>query len=645
MPSVRCEEHAFVTCVHGKDEVRWCTACARIVHVAPRSLRVPPPHEYVGFLRSEITHEEREARERPWVDARLLRYRTVSRALGHLDVQVAPHPEARWRQGGDVEMRGVDLPGARHLAPMGTVLSVDEDRLVLRVRANEGLARLVGMDWVRLEVRLSDPTQLLRSQLRVYNLLLDTPIVEGLTDPGTLPRLDPWRPEGWIPLRELDPAMEANPDQALAFAHALRAPEGGLALVQGPPGTGKTRLLANVIRAIQARGGTVLVASHTNVAVDNVLERLLLLDPDARDRVARLGNPLKVSPPMQALWADWRGFGLDWEAEDPQATLFSNVFRVRPLVGTTLSALASRMAASFSPRYERFDYVLVDEASMNFLPFVAMALHAGKRLVLVGDHRQLPPIVRAPDYAARPGFSMGTFEHVGRVRPDLLVSLRRQYRSLPGIMDWANEALYGGRLETMRSGDAPRVRVGEVVLPGPAVWVDTTRLPRNAHVVRASGPMGTPSFANARHLALAVHLTDALLAGGTLPEEIAFISPYRLQADLYASLARARLGCEGLEASTVDRFQGREKRVVLYDVTTTAPQRSHESVQRLNVSLTRAKDLLVVLGPRGFSTGPSENVFYYSLARWFEGRPVVDATALCIPEDLVRDASALAGEA
>lgn len=644
--SVRCVEHALVTGVHERNEVRWCASCAQIVHVGPRALRPPRPDELDDYLKAEVARATGEARERPWVEARILGYETVSGLAGLLHLQVAPVPPATWRRGEAVEFRGIDLRAPRPLASASVIESVEEDRLAVRVRANEGLARLVGKDWVQLEVRVADLTHLALGQLRVFQrLLADTDLVERLLDPARrLPRLDPWRPEEWPALAALDPAVAGNPDQARAYAHALRAPQDGLALVQGPPGTGKTRLLANVARALLARGRSVLVASHANVAVDNALERILDLDPALAGRMVRLGAPARVSRRVEPLWSDAAAFPLDWESDDPHATLFSSVFRARPLVGMTLATLTSRVARTYAARYERFDWVLVDEASMNLLPVVATALHVGKRVVLVGDHRQLPPIIAAPEYAARPGFSMGTFEHVARARPDLSVMLRRQHRSLPGIMDWSNEALYAGRLETVREGAPPAVRVGRALLEGPAAWVDTGALPGNRHVARALGREATPSFANPHHAALALRVAEALVGDGHRPEDIGFISPFRLQAALFHQLAAVHLDGAGIESSTVDAFQGREKRIVLYDVTTTTPQRSHESIQRLNVSLTRARDLLVVLGPRAFSAGPEANLYYHSLARWFDGRPVVDARLLDADAEALDDAHRILGE-
>lgn len=306
----------------------------------------------------------------------------------------------------------------------------------------------------------------------------------------------------------------------------------------------------------------------------------------------------------------------------------------------TLAMLASRMAARYSANYGRFDYVLVDESSMNLVPPITCAWHAGHRLVLVGDHRQLPPIIQAPEFASRPGFCMGPFERIAWERPDLLARMTRQYRSLPGIMDWSNRALYDSKLQTIRQGAPPALDIDGQRDSGPCMWIETSRVKGNDHIVRSTGVRAMPSFANPTHAAVAIHVLRSLLGHGYAPAEIGYISPFRLQAGLVAELAATHLDTREIEASTVDAYQGREKNAIVFDATTT-PQRSHDSIQRLNVALTRARDLLIVIGVRDAAVTQDKSPYYYSLCRWSDGRPTLDAARFNLDPELLADARAM----
>lgn len=636
-----CGSPAPQACAHERDQITWCANCAQILHVEPRTKRAPDASEYNRHLKKELAMSEDEAREAPWVSAKMVEYQTVSRLGGLLTLDIAPNSENALRPGDQVEFRGIDIRKPRHLPWSAVVVSATPAQVVVRLPANDGLARAIGLDWIQLEMKRADLSHLLRNQIKVYQqLLIDTDYAERLLEPADLPRIHR-RADAHLPLlNALDPEAATNDEQAAAFTHALGTPKGGLALVQGPPGTGKTRLIANLVRAIVRAGGSVLVTAHTNVAVDNALDNILRLEPAMRGSMVRIGNPLKVSPAIQPLRQPWTAFPSAGDPVDPNADAFSTVFGSHPIVGTTLAMLASRMAARYSPSYRRFDYVLVDESSMNLVPPITCAWHAGQRLVLVGDHRQLPPIIQAPEFAARPGFCMSPFERIAWERPDLLARMTRQYRSLPGIMDWSNRALYDNKLETMREGAPPALEIDGQRDTGPCIWIETSRVEGNEHLVRSIGHTRSASFANPTQAAIAIHVIRALLGHGYEASEIGYISPFRLQAGLVHNLAAEHLQTREVEASTVDAYQGREKRVIIFDATTTTPQRSHDSIQRLNVALTRARDLLFVIGPRDATEGQDVSPYYYSLCRWFASRPTLDASRFTIEPELVADARA-----
>jgi superfamily I DNA and/or RNA helicase len=143
--------------------------------------------------------------------------------------------------------------------------------------------------------------------------------------------------------------------------------------------------------------------------------------------------------------------------------------------------------------------------------------------------------------------------------------------------------------------------------------VDTGNVPGNRS--EQSGR----SRVNPTHVDLAHRLLKDLLKSGLTPDEVGYIAPFRAQAQLLRETLendRRNPGLAAITVATVDAFQGNERKAIVFDFTTLHPAKPHEDHRRLNVSLTRAEDLLVLLGPRRFALTPKENPFYWSLQNW-----------------------------
>jgi hypothetical protein len=451
------------------------------------------------------------------------------------------------------------------------------------------------------------------------NLLRAFGVVERRTghdlDPRRLPDLVDKPIPGWQ-----DDGL--RPAQARAVRLALHLPERGVLLVQGPPGTGKTTVIARFLKEAAARGKTVLVTSHTHVAIDNALRKALRGDPSLAGKMVRLGDSSRVAPDLAHVNKRIGSFRMEEDEEADPATrekavpLFENLQRHHPIVGMTLDALASALvvADGLDQELRPFDWVLVDEAGMNGYPKIAVANAVAKRLVLVGDPLQLPPIVRAWSFRNDETYKRSHVELLQMMRPDLSVLLDEQFRCHPTVYQWSRDAVYGGKVQSRREpapGKAKRLLGQE--LRSPVVWVDTTNLAGNR-----SEQAGT-SRINPAHVRLAVDLLKDLLRQGLAPEDVGYIAPFRAQAELLRGTlaeerrhpALARVTC-----ATVDAFQGNERKAIVFDLTTLHPAKPHEDHRRLNVSLTRAEDLLVVVGPRRFVTTPKQNPYCWSLQNW-----------------------------
>jgi superfamily I DNA and/or RNA helicase len=278
----------------------------------------------------------------------------------------------------------------------------------------------------------------------------------------------------------------------------------------------------------------------------------------------------------------------------------------------------ARLAAWDELARLRFRSVVVDEASTSPLPYVALAAaQASHRAVAIGDFQQLPAVVSARTEVAERWMSRDPFREAGVVddpvggeivlpgeHDRLCAMLVEQYRMAPSVRRLVSDLFYDGRLV-----DAAEVL--ERDLPARSlVLLDTTSL--DPSVERVEG-----SRANAEHVEAVVRFLEAAAGAGL--SDVGVVAPYRVQSRRIWKLARSRLGRAApgdLEVSTIHRFQGREKRVVIFDTVDAPPDRSwflHEGKNRdfprlLNVALSRTRDMLVVAGsPEGLQQTLPEN--------------------------------------
>lgn len=288
---------------------------------------------------------------------------------------------------------------------------------------------------------------------------------------------------------EVSPAAQAridkadlNADQRNALSLALRAND--YALILGMPGTGKTTTIAELLKQLVAEGKTILLTSYTHSAVDNILLKVV----DAGLSILRLGNRDKVMPQLHHLTLD---------PLDPATSLAQMDERLM-----TPQVVATTCLGINDPLFHRraFDVCIVDEASQVTLPTCLGPLRYADKFVLVGDHNQLPPLVR--NSAAREGgLDVSLFKRLSDAHPEGVAWLTEQYRMNGDIMELSNEMVYGGKLKVGNEGvgkrvlDLPRPEaldryegwVGEVLDPGRSVvFVDTDRLPARE---RKAGPL------------------------------------------------------------------------------------------------------------------------------------------------------------
>ena len=394
-----------------------------------------------------------------------------------------------------------------------------------------------------------------------------------------------------------------------------------LTMIQGPPGTGKTHTAVHLLSALIEMGrGPILACAESNVAVDNLLEGLLDLDVKA----IRLGRPVKVRESLREATLDaqvsrhpkqdeiafireetegMRSKLHDLKGKDKglaHRDINKNYREIRELEQRiTDDVLASAQvlcttnigAGHFTLANRKFSIVLIDEATQATEPSALVPIVKGARqLILVGDHRQLPPTVTSRS-AEEGGLDIPLFE---RLLSNGLPAhmLTTQYRMHPTIREFPSSRFYENKLEDgCSSSDRPPV--------AGFLWPDWDKpvafVPvHGSEIEEESGS----SRSNMDEAAIVVQVVNDLLAPGDLtPEDIGVISPYAGQVRLIRSMVDDVI--EGLEVKSVDGYQGREKEIIVLS-TVRANDAGKvgflSNYRRLNVALTRAKRGLIVIG-------------------------------------------------
>ncbi|GIJ19808.1 DEAD/DEAH box helicase [Micromonospora lutea] len=481
----------------------------------------------------------------------------------------------------------------------------------------------------------------------------------------------------------------------------------GVTWLWGPPGTGKTTTVSALVAALAARGKRVLLAAPTNAALDVAVTSLFERAPQLAENgtLVRLGQPTDRLLSHRAgnavlvdVVAAQRGALLAAERVDVGRRLqqarhdLAELRRVKgPLTdeqqqrrseleseAAELASVAEgldRLLAQFRRKICReativaatahqtvletlkeltFDVVVLDEASMTTAVLAMLVAGAGRgHTVIAGDFRQLPPVAVADTPAAREWLHKSPFEKAGVARavkegrlPDRLAALTTQYRMRPAIGHVVSTAFY--RESPLITGDSvPGRKRGSRIrwASGELLVLDTSRL-----AARTARRQGSTSRYNLMH----AQVIAALLGSATTQtRDLAMITPFTAQARLLESLL-IDFGLDGWASSTVHRFQGGERDIVIYDTVDTGrgvaklhswftdldPDSTGNRL--LNVAASRAKDHLVVVGAfdqlhrTGSSVDPLWRFFAHLLDQavhlsWQEAIDLSDGTTEHVP--------------
>jgi ATP-dependent RNA/DNA helicase IGHMBP2 len=450
----------------------------------------------------------------------------------------------------------------------------------------------------------------------------------------------------------LHESLRLNHSQQAAIGKILSANE--LAIVHGPPGTGKTTTLVQAVRALINRDHQqVLVVAPSNTAVDLLSEKL----SGEGLEVLRVGNPARVSERLLSLTVDnkmaahsqmkevkrlkkqarefrdmaqkyKRNFGKAERDQrkallDEARNILKEVDRTEQYILDDLLASAQVITATlvganhYTIRNRTFHTVVIDEAGQALEPASWIPVLKAQKLILAGDHCQLPPTIKSFE-AARAGLSTTLLEKMVNLHPEAVVLLEEQYRMNELIMGYSSATFYQGRLKAHASVAGHNLFTGE----DPLSFIDTAG--RGFDEKSEGTGISNPEEA----AFLFSHLTRLVIALETwYPTKddfprIAVISPYRLQIEILKEqlLHSPTLLIYGdkIAVNTIDSFQGQERDIVYISMTRSNTDNKIgflADIRRMNVAMTRARKKLVVIGD---SATLAQDPFYANFITYAE---------------------------
>eukprot|EP00026_Physarum_polycephalum_P003282 Phypoly_transcript_03292.p1 GENE.Phypoly_transcript_03292~~Phypoly_transcript_03292.p1 ORF type:complete len:813 (-),score=164.47 Phypoly_transcript_03292:65-2386(-) len=419
-----------------------------------------------------------------------------------------------------------------------------------------------------------------------------------------------------------------NESQKSAIQFCLAANE--IALIHGPPGTGKTTVVVEFIKQVVKRRERVLVCGPSNMAVDNMLQMLQKNGGNLELDCVRIGHPARVLSNLHAHTLDQR-LKKELAKEEAKYKLgkkggnidssYSRLLEkkitqdILERANVVLATTVGVGSVASSLRNITFDWVVIDEAAQGLEAACWVCIQKGKKVVLAGDHNQLPPMIQSME-AAELGLEDTLFEKVIRHFPTSVKLLNIQYRMNNRIMVWASKEMYAGTLVADESVANNLLHHGKnedrLILRAPIILIDTY----NSNMRETKENEGD-SIANHGEAAVVMKHIENLVEAGVEPQEIGVMTPYNAQV----SWLQQRLSKKyaDIEVSTVDGFQGREKEAIIVSMVRSNPPPHSLGFltdrRRMNVALTRArKHVCVVCDVRTVS----ENDFLKRMVKYFQ---------------------------
>ena len=437
-----------------------------------------------------------------------------------------------------------------------------------------------------------------------------------------------------------------NPTQEEAVNRVLWAKD--VAVVHGPPGTGKTTTLVEAIYETLRRENQVLVCAQSNMAVDWISEKLV----DRGINVLRIGNPTRVNdkmlsftyerrfeahPDYEMLWSIRKAIRelrahrkrgdekyhqkierLKERATELEVRINAQLFGEARVIACTLVGSSNHLLEG-----QKFGTLFIDEAAQALEAACWIPIRRVSRVVLAGDHCQLPPTVKSIA-ALKGGLGKTLMERIVENKPEVVTLLKMQYRMNEEIMRFSSDWFYGNMVES-----APEVKYRSILdFDIPMTWIDTSQfavdgLQFTEEFVGES--FGRINKAEAELTLLVLEEYFKKIGKQRILDErldVGIISPYRAQVQYLRRQIKKKEWAKPyrqlISVNTVDGFQGQERDIILISLVRANDDGQIgflRDLRRMNVAITRARMKLIILGDASTMT---QHPFYRKLYNYIE---------------------------
>lgn len=508
----------------------------------------------------------------------------------------------------------------------GTITHISGNRLKLALRTDEL------PDWTRSGKLGIDAVFDENSYQEMESALKVAPVVAEKKEEGHLVQTLTGAKKPTFHTEISYPApLGLNSRQQVAVQKIVSANE--LAIVHGPPGTGKTTTLVQAIKALLKKDRQrLLVVAPSNAAVDLLSEKL----SDEGLNVVRVGNPARVNERQLSLTMDSkvaahnsakeikrlkrqaaeyrdmaqkykRQFGaaereqrkalftearnISKEVEKAEQYIVEDILSKADVVTATLVG-----AAHYTVRHLRYHTVVIDEAGQALEPACWIPILKAKKVVMAGDHQQLPPTVKSDAAARELGLTL--MEKAVALHPEAVVMLEEQYRMNNLIAGFSSQEFYNGKLKASPAVAQWKLFEGDA----PLLFLDTAGC--GFEEVYEGTSISNPEEARflLKQLSRYADELKAHYTVDTFPS-IAVISPYRHQVAVLKEVVQQEASLQeiipSLSVNTIDSFQGQERDAVFISLTRSNADATIgflSDIRRMNVAMTRARKKLVVVG-------------------------------------------------
>lgn len=485
-------------------------------------------------------------------------------------------------------------------------------------------------------------------------------------------------PPDKVDLKFLNPVFQGKDNQQTKAIEKAVGNK-NILLIQGPPGTGKTTVITEIVKQLIKRGEKILVTSQTHIAVDNVLERIkddtriniarignedaisefaveYLFDESTKrfsEKIQRIidikiellshhnqGNDISqfskqsFELPLTFDWQNIQDFIILIQNSDLKQTtlmvdtlenwkeviaktpkLLVNIFlqNLNVLFGTCIGIATNK---EIEASEIIFDTVILDEAGKANISETLTAISKAKKIILVGDHKQLPPYLdrerveyfkkfskditelKTNDFEIKQALGASFFEYLqkeGVLGNENKILLSEQHRMHPDIGNFVSQSFYDSEL---LNGEHTHENV--IPMPEPfdkqIIFIDTSS--DNA----STESLKDGSYYNQVEAEFIINkVIPELERNNISPNSYAIVSPYSKQCQRIKELLLEKDGSifNSTEVATLDSFQGREHDIIIFSFTRSAIRNKVgflDDARRLNVAFSRAKKKLILIG-------------------------------------------------